>query len=308
VTNPSGLSGLLFALAAASLYGVNIVSTRFAALAGISSGLVYQYVREKDDVLLLVILDVVEAYAREIPTALEGLDDFVDLARALAPVDAPVVRGAAAEIAAARQVLLVRRRHAVEHGGERAVEQELRGGGDLTEHVDGAVVGQDGNRELVDDAPGVGLLDHLVQGGARGVLAAQDGPVHRGAAAELGQQRAVHVVGAAHGGGEERGLQHEAVVEREDEIRRDRLHAGEEFRRVRVVGRGDFDVIAAGQLLDALEPDVLLRVVAVRHDERHVHAMGEQHREAAHAHVVVRKDDRRVLAAHSVFSRTAWTR
>jgi AcrR family transcriptional regulator len=40
-----------------------------AALAGISSGLVYQYVREKDDVLLLVILDVVEAYAREIPSA-----------------------------------------------------------------------------------------------------------------------------------------------------------------------------------------------------------------------------------------------
>ena len=36
MTNPSGLSGLLFALAAASLYGVNIVSTRFAALSGIS--------------------------------------------------------------------------------------------------------------------------------------------------------------------------------------------------------------------------------------------------------------------------------
>ena len=36
MTSPSGLSGLLFALAAASLYGVNIVSTRFAALAGIS--------------------------------------------------------------------------------------------------------------------------------------------------------------------------------------------------------------------------------------------------------------------------------
>src|SRR5215510_13736775 len=35
-----------------------------ATLAGISSGLVYQYVREKDDVLLLVILDVVEAYCR----------------------------------------------------------------------------------------------------------------------------------------------------------------------------------------------------------------------------------------------------
>ena len=49
-----------------------------AALAGISSGLVYQYVREKDDVLLLVILDVVEAYAREIPRALEGLDDPIE--------------------------------------------------------------------------------------------------------------------------------------------------------------------------------------------------------------------------------------
>lgn len=49
-----------------------------ASLAGISSGLVYQYVREKDDVLLLVILDVVDAYAREIPRALQGLDDPVD--------------------------------------------------------------------------------------------------------------------------------------------------------------------------------------------------------------------------------------
>lgn len=49
-----------------------------AARAGISSGLVYQYVREKDDVLLLAILDVVEAYTREIPKALEGLTDPID--------------------------------------------------------------------------------------------------------------------------------------------------------------------------------------------------------------------------------------
>ncbi len=57
-----------------------------ASLAGISSGLVYQYVREKDDVLLLVILDVVDAYAREIPKALAGLDDPIE--RLLATVDA----------------------------------------------------------------------------------------------------------------------------------------------------------------------------------------------------------------------------
>jgi AcrR family transcriptional regulator len=57
-----------------------------ASLAGISSGLVYQYVREKDDVLLLVILDVVDAYAREIPKALAGLEDPIE--RLLATIDA----------------------------------------------------------------------------------------------------------------------------------------------------------------------------------------------------------------------------
>ena len=46
-----------------------------ARLAGISSGLVYQYVREKEDVLLLVLLEVVESYAREIPAAIVGIDD-----------------------------------------------------------------------------------------------------------------------------------------------------------------------------------------------------------------------------------------
>ncbi|MGE0628917.1 MAG: TetR/AcrR family transcriptional regulator [Hyphomicrobiaceae bacterium] len=49
-----------------------------AQLAGISSGLVYQYVREKEDVLLLVLLEVVDSYAREIPKALEGVEDPLD--------------------------------------------------------------------------------------------------------------------------------------------------------------------------------------------------------------------------------------
>jgi len=46
-----------------------------AKKAGFSSGLVYLYVREKEDVLLLVLLQVVEAYSREIPRALEGVTD-----------------------------------------------------------------------------------------------------------------------------------------------------------------------------------------------------------------------------------------
>lgn len=49
-----------------------------AKLAGISPGLVYLYVREKEDVLLLVLLQVVDAYAREIPKAIEGVTDPLD--------------------------------------------------------------------------------------------------------------------------------------------------------------------------------------------------------------------------------------
>jgi len=49
-----------------------------AKLAGVSPGLVYQYVTDKDDVLLLVLLEVVEAYARELPVA---------IAKASSPLD-----------------------------------------------------------------------------------------------------------------------------------------------------------------------------------------------------------------------------
>lgn len=43
--------------------------------AGFSPGLVYTYVREKEDVLFLVIVGLLENYAREIPQALEGTND-----------------------------------------------------------------------------------------------------------------------------------------------------------------------------------------------------------------------------------------
>ncbi len=46
-----------------------------AAKAGVSTGLIYQYVEDKDDILLLAILSVIEAYSREIPLALDGVDD-----------------------------------------------------------------------------------------------------------------------------------------------------------------------------------------------------------------------------------------
>jgi len=57
-----------------------------AKLAGVSPGLVYLYVREKEDVLLLVLLQVLEGYALEIPKAIEGITD--PLERLIRAVDA----------------------------------------------------------------------------------------------------------------------------------------------------------------------------------------------------------------------------
>jgi AcrR family transcriptional regulator len=57
-----------------------------AKLAGVSPGLVYLYVREKEDVLLLVLLQVLDGYALEIPKAIEGITD--PLERLIRAVDA----------------------------------------------------------------------------------------------------------------------------------------------------------------------------------------------------------------------------
>lgn len=52
----------------------NTTIRQIAREAGISVGLVYQYVREKDDVLFLALKDVLETYETEIPTALQGIE------------------------------------------------------------------------------------------------------------------------------------------------------------------------------------------------------------------------------------------
>lgn len=57
-----------------------------ARKAGVSSGLIYQYVRDKEDVLLLTLLSVLDSYKREIPAALERLTD--PLERCHAAIDA----------------------------------------------------------------------------------------------------------------------------------------------------------------------------------------------------------------------------
>lgn len=43
--------------------------------AGISVGTIYQYLESKEDILLLILEDVLRAYAREVPEAMAGLGD-----------------------------------------------------------------------------------------------------------------------------------------------------------------------------------------------------------------------------------------
>jgi AcrR family transcriptional regulator len=51
---------------------------QIAREAGVSTGLVYQYFRDKDDVLLLALMLVLESYEHEIPRQLEGVEHPVE--------------------------------------------------------------------------------------------------------------------------------------------------------------------------------------------------------------------------------------
>lgn len=65
--------------AAVELYGkqgYHVTTIReVAQRAGVSVGLIYQYVEDKEDVLFLALTDVLDSYLREIPRTLTGLTD-----------------------------------------------------------------------------------------------------------------------------------------------------------------------------------------------------------------------------------------
>jgi AcrR family transcriptional regulator len=46
--------------------------------AGLSVGTIYQYVEDKSDILLLVIVDILDAYRQDLPLAMEGHEDPVE--------------------------------------------------------------------------------------------------------------------------------------------------------------------------------------------------------------------------------------
>jgi AcrR family transcriptional regulator len=62
-----------------------------AGRAGFSNGLIYHYVANKQDVLVLVILEVFRSYRREIPRALIGITDPLERLRAAAVAYCKVV-------------------------------------------------------------------------------------------------------------------------------------------------------------------------------------------------------------------------
>jgi AcrR family transcriptional regulator len=66
-----------FVAAAADLFARNTYHQttikEIAQRAGISTGLIYSYVKSKEDVLFLVLKDVLDSYLREIPRALENV-------------------------------------------------------------------------------------------------------------------------------------------------------------------------------------------------------------------------------------------
>ncbi|HET8745267.1 MAG TPA: TetR/AcrR family transcriptional regulator, partial [Ramlibacter sp.] len=72
--------------AAIELYGrqgYHVTTIReVAQRANVSVGLIYQYVSDKEDVLFLALVEVLDSYLREIPRALEGLTDPMERFRA----------------------------------------------------------------------------------------------------------------------------------------------------------------------------------------------------------------------------------
>jgi len=59
--------------------GYHVTTIReIAKIAGVSIGLIYQYVQDKEDILLLALLQVLDSYKQRIPQALEGIEHPID--------------------------------------------------------------------------------------------------------------------------------------------------------------------------------------------------------------------------------------
>lgn len=60
-------------------HGYHVTTIReIAEAAGVSIGLIYQYVQDKEDILFLALVEVLDSYKRQIPLALEGIEHPVE--------------------------------------------------------------------------------------------------------------------------------------------------------------------------------------------------------------------------------------
>jgi TetR/AcrR family transcriptional regulator, cholesterol catabolism regulator len=64
-------------------HGYHVTTIKqIADTAGVSIGLIYQYVQDKEDILFLALVQVLDSYKQHIPQALEGIEDPLDRFRA----------------------------------------------------------------------------------------------------------------------------------------------------------------------------------------------------------------------------------
>jgi hypothetical protein len=219
------------------------------------------------------------------------------------PVDAAIRRRAAPEVLTRYDRLRPARRGVCEQRRQRARQHALGRHCDLGVHLAGIVVHKDRHGLRVNDVTGVGALHHVVQRRAGLVLAAQDRPVDRCAAAVFRQQRAVHIERAAPRALQQRRAEQRTVIEGEHEIRAQLREQVVQLRLVRVARRQQPQPVVGGGGGDAGEPGRFLRIVGNRDHQRDVQPRRDQRLQTAHPHIVIGKDDR-PARAHSAAPRT----
>ena len=135
------------------------------------------------------------------------------------PIDPTVLRRASTEARRQRLILRAPRRRPANQVVELPIEHPHRRLRHLRHDLPRRLARPDGHRLLIHDVTGVRSPGHMVQGRAGLRLAMQHGPIHRGPAAILGQQRAVQIHGTQPGRAKEARRNQVAVIQRTNQVR-----------------------------------------------------------------------------------------
>ena len=213
------------------------------------------------------------------------------------PVHQAVRRPPSPEGRRPRLVLFHALRAARQNGRQAAPQHRAREGDQLQKDVVRRVVGPYGDGRLVDDPAAVRPRGHVVQRHPGLRLAVQDGPVHAGPAPVAGQQRAVHVEGPERRQAQDPLRDEGAVVEREDQVGRERAEAFL-LRPVKTFRGEDGEAAGPGEVGDGVEPALLPGVVLMGIDRGDLDAPLQQRPEADAADGAVGEDHGAARRAH----------